>query len=257
MSLLKRHPPQEVSLSEEDGIRYLHFGSVWVQGAMRMSQPYALELEYTRELFAGLLFHPQPRKILLLGLGAASATKFAWKQFPKARVTTVELNPAVIACARQYFSLPAESARMRTVVEDGAAWVAAHPASCDYLVIDVYDAGAKGPVLSSPAFYADCRAALDPDRLSVMAVNLFGKHSSCKVNVDNIARAFDGRMLALPPSERGNVIVFGFAGPGSELAWSELRARAAALRSATGLAFPQWLAALRLSNAHPESGFAV
>lgn len=257
MNLLKRHPPDEISLSEEDGIRYLHFGSVWVQGAMRMSQPYALELEYTRQLFAGLLFNPNPKNILLLGLGAASATKFAWKQFPKARVTTVELNPAVIACTRQFFSLPADSARLRTVVEDGAAWVAAHPASCDYLVIDVYDAGAQGPVLSSPEFYADCRNALASDRLSVMAVNLFGKHKSCKVNVDNIARAFDGRVLALPPSDRGNVIVFGFAGPDSELVWSELRSRAAALRASTGLEFSRWLTAFRQSNAHDEAGFRL
>ena len=257
MKLLERHPNSEVSLSEEDGIRYLHFGSVWIQGAMRINQPYALELEYTRQLFAGLLFNPAPRNLLLLGLGAASASKFAWKQFPKARVTTVELNPAVITCARQYFSLPQDSTRMRTVVEDGAAWVAAHPASCDYLVVDVYDAGAKGPVLSSPEFYADCRNALAIDRLSVMAVNLFGKHKSCKVNIDNIARAFDGRMLALPPSERGNVIVFGFAGPESESAWSELRARATALRTSTGLEFPRWLDAFRQSNAHDEPGFRV
>lgn len=257
LQLLKRHPPAEVSLSEEDGIRYLHFGSVWVQGAMRIGQPYALELEYTRQLFAGLLFNPQPRSILLLGLGAASATKFAWKQFPRARVTTVELNPAVVSCARQYFSLPADSTRLRTVVEDGAAWVAAHPAAADYLVIDVYDAGAQGPVLSSPEFYADCRNALTSDKLAVMAVNLFGKHRSCKLNIDNIARTFDGRVLALPASERGNVIVFAFAGPASELAWADLRTRAAALRDATGLEFARWLAALRQSNVHDESGFLV
>ena len=30
----------EISISEEDGIRYLHFGSVWIQGAMRIASPY-------------------------------------------------------------------------------------------------------------------------------------------------------------------------------------------------------------------------
>jgi hypothetical protein len=41
------------------------------------------------------------------------------------------------------------------------------------------------------------------------------------------------------------VIVFGFAGPDSELAWSALRERAGALGAATGLEFSRWLAAFR------------
>jgi spermidine synthase len=37
-----------IEISEERGVRYLHFGSPWVQGAMRIARPWALELEYTR-----------------------------------------------------------------------------------------------------------------------------------------------------------------------------------------------------------------
>jgi len=35
----RRLSPQ-VTLSEEDGVRYLHFGTVWVQGAMRIGRPW-------------------------------------------------------------------------------------------------------------------------------------------------------------------------------------------------------------------------
>ena len=243
-----RRSKAEVSLSEMDGIRYLHFGSVWIQGAMRLSSPYQLELEYTRELFAGLLFQPAPRDFALVGLGAGSASKFAWKQFPRARVTTVELEAAVIACAHAHFSLPADSSRMHTVCADGEAWLAGHPDACDYLIVDAYDAAAKGPVLSSLEFYGHCRNALKADRVSVLAVNLFGKHKSYSLNLANIDRAFDGRMLVLPATERGNVIAFGFAGPALALPLAELRARAAALKQATGLAFPNWLAGYRSAN---------
>ena len=45
-----------IDISEENGVRYLHFGSEWVQGAMRIRRPYALELAYTREMMAPLLF---------------------------------------------------------------------------------------------------------------------------------------------------------------------------------------------------------
>lgn len=238
----------EISLSEEGGIRYLHFGSVWIQGAMRISDPWRLELEYTRELFAGLLFQPAPKAFTLVGLGAASCTKFAWKQFPRARVTTVELNPAVIACARANFALPPDSSRLRTLCADGEVYMPAHADSCDYLIVDAYDAAAKGPVLASPSFFADCRSAMMSDRVSVLAVNLFGKHRSYNTAIANIDRAFDGRMLVLPASERGNVIAFGFAGPEFALPLAELRSRSQALKDVTGMQFQKFLAGFRRAN---------
>ena len=41
-----------IEVSEEGGVRYLHFGSDWVQGAMRIQRPNALELPYTRDMMA-------------------------------------------------------------------------------------------------------------------------------------------------------------------------------------------------------------
>ena len=246
--LFKRFRAPELSLSEERGIRTLHFGSIWIQGAMRIADPFHLELEYTRDLFAGLLINPAPKHITLIGLGAGSATKFAWKQFPKARITNVEINPAVIACARSHVALPADSRRMQTVCEDGEAYLAGKPGSTSYLIVDAYDAAARGPVLSSPEFYAHCRAALALEGSSVLAVNLFGKHESFRLNIRNIGRAFDGRMLALPATDRGNVIVFAFAGDPVDVAIADLRKRATALKAATGLEFPKWLTGLRAAN---------
>lgn len=247
--LFRPRPTGEISLSEERGVRTLHFGSIWVQGSMRLSDPFHLELEYTRELFAGLLFTQGPRDFVLIGLGAASATKFAWKTWPRARVTTIELDPAVIACAHARFALPPQSSRHHVVCADGAAWIAEHTDCCDCLIVDAYDAAARGPVLSSPEFYAACRAALHADRPTVMAVNLFGKHRSFNTNIANIERAFDGRMLVLRPSERGNVIAFGFGGPRTRWSLADLRARAAELRERVGLPYPRYLAGFRRANA--------
>ena len=38
----------EVTISESAGVRYLHLGTPWVQGAMRIDDPIAIELEYVR-----------------------------------------------------------------------------------------------------------------------------------------------------------------------------------------------------------------
>ena len=46
----------EVNFSDYGDIRYLHLGSVWVQGSMLMDRPYEIELEYVQRMMAWLLF---------------------------------------------------------------------------------------------------------------------------------------------------------------------------------------------------------
>src|SRR5574343_50353 len=113
------HP---IDISEESGVRYLHFGSDWVQGAMRIRKPDALELSYTREMMAGLLLRdaPWPARVLLIGLGAGSLAKFVHRHVPQAQVTVVEILPEVHAVASQFFRLPDEDERLRVVIGDGA-----------------------------------------------------------------------------------------------------------------------------------------
>ena len=74
-----------INISEERGVRYLHFGTPWVQGAMRIARPYALELEYTRDLVVPLLLRGDgwPKSVLQIGLGSASITKFLYRFFPE------------------------------------------------------------------------------------------------------------------------------------------------------------------------------
>ena len=69
MGLLRRRRPDLV-VSEERGVRHLHVGGEAIQSAMRLEEPYALELDYTRCMMAFLLFHPEPRRALMIGLGS-------------------------------------------------------------------------------------------------------------------------------------------------------------------------------------------
>jgi spermidine synthase len=94
-----------VTFSEEGGVRFLHFGTEWVQGAMRISKPLHIELEYAQQMMAWLLFLETPERIVQLGLGTGALTKFSHRFLPHAKVEAVELNPAVIVAARTMFAL--------------------------------------------------------------------------------------------------------------------------------------------------------
>ena len=67
MSRRKKTP---VDFSELGGFRFLHFGTEWIQGGMRINRPYQLALDYQQSMMALMLFVPEPKEILQLGLGA-------------------------------------------------------------------------------------------------------------------------------------------------------------------------------------------
>ena len=231
-----------IAVSQERGIRYLHFGDDAIQGAMRLSRPFTLELEYTQEMMAVQLFAPKPKRVALLGLGAGSLAKYSFAHAAQPEVRVAELSATVINLARSQFATPEDSPRFNVVQTDAAQWIKAEEARAAWLLVDVYDATANGPALSGEAFYGDCRAALEAYAASlavpqtgIMAVNLFGAHRSYKTNLAQIQAVFSGRVLTLPPSTRGNIIVFGFAGPPLAIQAKTLRNRAVANAIASGL----------------------
>lgn len=237
-----------ITISEERGVRYLHFGSVWVQGAMRIRAPESLELDYTRQMMAWLLFLSPPKQILQLGLGAGALTKFTLANMPDSHVTVCELSRAVIDAAHQHFRLPRDHPRLRVVESDAGQFVAKHEQRAQYGVIqiDLYDQAARGPVLESEAFYKACRAALAPVGLCV--VNLFGEHASFPRNILRLEQVFGGRVLLLPPVAEGNVVAVAFSGPPLQVSEDKIQARAAFIEATYGLKALAWAEAIRRSG---------
>jgi spermidine synthase len=228
-----------VTLSEQDGVRYLHFGTEWVQGAMRIRKPDWPELEYAQQMMAWMLFVEQPQAIAQLGLGAATLTKFCYRQFLDASVTAVELNPSVIAICASMFKLPPEDERLQVLEMDAMDFVldAANHGALDVLQCDLYDATARGPVLDTPEFYQACNDCLAEG--GVMTVNLFGDHPSYNKNIKAMRYAFE-QVICLPEVHDGNVVALCFKNR-PDLDPARLAARAAQIVAATKLPAKSWV----------------
>ncbi len=225
-----------IDIREEAGVRTLHFGSDWIQGAMRIARPYHLELEYTREMMASLLLREDtrfPRNVLLIGLGAASLTKFLYRNYPLARLTVVEIEPNVVAAARQFFKLLEDAKRLTIVIGDGAEFVINSDRRYDLILVDGFDAQARSGPLNTLPFYQNCRARLSGN--GIVAINLLSRGRDYKGNLERIRSAFDGRALALPSCESGNVIVLAAAGEPIHIGMDDLRDAALALKENAGL----------------------
>lgn len=197
-----------IEIRESRGIRTLHFGSDWVQGAMRVNRPWDLELVYTREMLAALLMSPSwpemPRRILQIGLGAGSLTKFIYRYLPEASQMVIERFATVIGAAQQAFQLPPVDDRLQIEVADGAAWLAATNQSFDLILVDGYDENGEVGTLESLDFYQQCRRHLIPG--GVLSVNLLSSSKNFLESSLTLSSVFDGYTRLLPQTPGGNVI---------------------------------------------------
>lgn len=235
-----------VYVSEKYGVRSLHIGSDTVQSAMRIARPDDLELSYTRAMMGVLLFQPQPRDVLMVGLGGGSVAKFMRRHLPETSIRVLEIDPQVVAIARQCFAVPADDAKFSVIVGDGAEYMARQDIAADLIMVDGYDAESQVEALATTAFYRDCH-----DRLKtggMLVVNLWGGDREFNAVLKRIEEAFPGGTLCLPARKQGNVIALAFRDRPAPFRWVELRSRAAGLELAHDLEYPEFVAALQRMN---------
>ncbi|MBL8473528.1 MAG: fused MFS/spermidine synthase [Rhodocyclaceae bacterium] len=241
-----------IETSEHGGVRYLHFGSPWIQGAMRVARPFALELEYTREMMAALLLHPDPEwpeSVLLVGLGAGSLAKFLYRHRPRATLHAVEINPEVVTIAHSRFRLPAPDERFEIFTADAARWLPACPRRYDLILVDGFDPRARAGALERLPFYQSCQEHLTRQGLCV--TNLFAGTRGYAGAVERLREAFRGRVLAFPSCDTGNAVAF--AASGEKILWTldELRTHALLLMQATRLNLQATLTRLEAAQTCP------
>lgn len=237
-----------IDIREEAGVRYLHFGSDWVQGAMRIARPWSLELAYTREMMASLLFHTQtdwPKKCLLIGLGAASLVRFIYRYLPHCQMTVAEINPSVVAAARQFFKLPEDESRLEIQIADGASFVEESVDFYDLILVDGFDANARCGKLNGHLFYTACRRRLSEN--GILVCNLLGRSRGFQASVDRLNTVFDDRAIVFPSCDSGNAVAFASQSP-LTLDLEELRTRAQQIKTLSGLNLGPSISRLQLTQ---------
>lgn len=247
--LFDRDAPVEVS--ERDGVRSLHLGTSTIQSSMKLNDPVELVLSYTRTMMGFLLFDPQPRHVVMIGLGGGSLAKFIYHRLPDARLTAVEANPRVISVARSHFHVPPDDARLQVVLAHGEQWVAGRSEPCDALLVDGYDGTTQAQGLSTEDFYMAARRCLEPE--GILVVNLWSSDKRFEAYLQRIERCFEA-CVCLPAERRGNVVAFAFCRPPRTFRWSQLIPRAKGLQARLGLEFPRMVEALKELNPHDAKG---
>jgi len=259
INLSSMQPMEPVTFSESGGIRYLHFGTELIQGAMRIRDPDEIYLEYNQQMMAWLLFlETRPgMQVAQLGLGTGALTKFQYRYCPAVKTTVVELNPAVIVSARAMFFTPDDDRKLETLQTDAKLFVQnkKYRDYFDAVQVDLYDAICDGPAASSLDFYKGCYSILKGP--GVMTVNLFSRHKSFDLNLQNICEAFDNRVLLFPESHDCNVVAIAFKGPMLMADWKDVSKRAKLIMEKTGLPTNKWVSGISRENARQENKLSI
>ena len=163
-----------IIVTQEGTLRVMHFQRrrmLYRETALDMSDRTRLVNEYTRLMMAGLLVVPEPRRILMIGLGGGVVTQSLARHYPEATIDNVELDAAVVDAARRYFGFRT-SGRMRSHVADGRIFIRRSRDRYDMIILDAYRGGYIPFHLKTREFLELVRSRLAPG--GVVIGNLHG-----------------------------------------------------------------------------------
>lgn len=149
-----------IYLAEDGSTRYMDFGNLR-QSAMLLKDPTELILRYTRFLALSVAFRPEPKRVLVLGLGGGSFPKRLYHDFPDVTIDVVDIDPEVIAIAKQYFQVP-NDARLRLHSQDGRRFVQQVATQYDLIFLDAYNSDTIPFHLTTREFYQELATHLAP-----------------------------------------------------------------------------------------------
>jgi spermidine synthase len=191
----------------------------YTESAMKLSDPAALTVEYTRFMTMGVAYPPKLDRIAEIGLGGGRTVSYLSASLPDTGILAIELDKDVVDLAKKYFKFR-ETARLRTVVSDGRAFLLKDSEKWDVILIDAY----RGPFvpfhLLTQEFYRLVKSRLNPGGVVVQNIEpstmLFDSASATLKTVFPSVDLYDGG---------GNVVAVGYDGP--QISQAELLARAA------------------------------
>lgn len=199
---------------DDGNLRIMYLNPKCMQSAMKLDAPDELVCAYSRTVMGLLMFHPQPRHILLIGLGGGSLVKYCYRHLPDCRITVLEINADVIAM-RDLFMLPPDDERLQIIHCDAVTHLQTHTYDADVLLLDAYDENGLVADLNTAEFYAICHANLMAD--GIMVANVWGKPSALADMLSRLRHQFARQVSWTRSPDSYNLIVYAVKGVLSEV----------------------------------------
>ena len=143
------------------------------QSCVNQRHPKRMVFSYTRMMMAALLLVPEPRTVLVAGLGGGTLPTALAALLPEVRIDVVEIDPAVVKAAREYFDFQ-DNERVRVHVRDARVFVKRalqEGRRYDIVILDAYSGDYIPEHLMTAEFLDETRRLLSPT--GAVAANTF------------------------------------------------------------------------------------
>lgn len=222
---------RNIIISEASGQRcmrfVLHDKVNHNQSCVYLNEPKKLVFDYTKMVLAALLIKPEPKTILLVGLGGGTLPMVFHELLPNAHITSVEIDPAVVKAAQRYFAYQ-ESPQVMTETLDARVMIkraGRQGKKWDLVVLDAFNGDYIPEHLMTREFLQEVQAVLNPAGL--VAANTFADSRLYHHETATYNAVFSHiRMLSVRQGNR--IIVAGneaFTLPAPQLAREQWQAR--------------------------------
>jgi spermidine synthase len=209
-------------------------GQEAVQSRVNLNAPHTLESPYARSMFASYLYQPQPRRVLIIGLGGGAMVRFLTHHEPQVQIDAVEIDPAVVRIADQYFGVRS-GGNVRVHTADAVQFVESTVDRYDLILMDAFlrpssdtDTTGVPTRLKTLEFLGRLKQALAPGGVVAFNVN---EHERVADDIAAVATAFGNvAVYRCPPAE--NKVLIATEGPAATD--DEVRGRIAALDARFG-----------------------
>jgi spermidine synthase len=147
---------------DEAGLRTLRFEKGGArQSVVKPGDPEYLVLPYAPVMLSGLALSEDPRRILILGLGGGTLAMFIRKHYPDATIDAVDIDPAVVYVAKEFFGFRDDS-RMQAHVDDGRQFIEKSRQPYDLIFLDAFGSDSVPAHLTTQEFLQAVRRAVKP-----------------------------------------------------------------------------------------------
>lgn len=143
------------------------------QSCFLKSQPQQLVFNYTKLLMTSLLIVPEPKRILIIGLGGGTMSNTLAQLYPQSQIDNVEIDQAVIKVARDYFGF-FENNQIKTYNQDGRIYIKRallKKQQYDWIILDAFNGDYIPEHLMTKEFLQEAKALLSKN--GVLSANTF------------------------------------------------------------------------------------
>ncbi len=164
---------------EDNGLRCLTFRRAVAterQTCQRTGEPDHLVFPYTRMMLGSLLVKPDPKRVLVIGLGGGTLPMALRQMFPEIDIDVVEIDPAVTRVAEKFFGFKRD-AKLNVHEEDGRVFVKKAlraGTKYDIIMLDAFEDEYIPEHMSTKEFLLEVKSVMTPD--GVVAANTFSSN---------------------------------------------------------------------------------